>query len=200
MARSLRYANEPAVDFYYCVEGAEEAHFLNEFREVAARRGDFRVFLVSRDEVGFLTAAHLAKESGELATREILICGPPAMIESLRLQLTAHGVPVDRIHAEEFGFAKLGASGRSGAREEPGRPVPPPLRRWPAVLVSVALVLAVGVIIGNHTISRDGGDSAGAAATSDVSAGKAVFASAGVWRLSHPRCRRLDGQRRARPG
>lgn len=179
MARSLRYANEPAVDFYYCVEGAEEAHFLDEFREVAARRGDFRVFLVSRDEVGFLTAAHLAKESGELATREILICGPPAMIESLRLQLTAHGVPVDRIHAEEFGFAKLGASGRSGAREEPGRPVPPPLRRWPAVLVSVALVLAVGVIIGNHTISRDGGDSAGAAATSDVSAVKAVFASAG---------------------
>jgi predicted ferric reductase/mono/diheme cytochrome c family protein len=179
MARSLRYANEPAVDFYYCVEGAEEAHFLDEFREVAARRGDFRVFLVSRDEVGFLTAAHLAKESGELATREILICGPPAMIESLRSQLTAHGVPVDRIHAEEFGFAKLGASGRSGAREEPGRPVPPPLRRWPAVLVSVALVLAVGVIIGNHTISRDGGDSAGAAATSDVSAGKAVFASAG---------------------
>jgi mono/diheme cytochrome c family protein len=135
--------------------------------------------LVSRDEVGFLTAAHLAKESGGLATREIPICGPPAMIESLRSQLTAHGVPVDRIHAEEFGFAKLGASGRSGTREEPGRPVPPRLRRWPAVLVSVAIVLAVGVIIGNHTISRDGGDSAGAAATSAVSAGKAVFASAG---------------------
>jgi mono/diheme cytochrome c family protein len=41
-------------------------------------------------------------------------------------------------------------------------------------------VLAVGVIVGNHTISRDGGDPAGAAANSDdVSAGKAVFASAG---------------------
>jgi predicted ferric reductase len=53
MARSLRYANEPAVDFYYCVESAEEAHFLDEFREVAARRGDFRVFLEARNEVGF---------------------------------------------------------------------------------------------------------------------------------------------------
>jgi mono/diheme cytochrome c family protein len=101
------------------------------------------------------------------------------MIESLRSQLTAHGVPGDRIRAEEFGFAKLGASGRSGAREEPGRRVPPPLRRWPAVLASIGLVLAVGMIIGNHTISRDGGDSAGPAITSDVSAGEAVFASAG---------------------
>jgi ferredoxin-NADP reductase/cytochrome c553 len=180
MTRSLRYANEPAVDFYYCVEHPEEAHFLDEFREVAARRGDFRVFLVARNEVGFLTAAHLAKESGELATREILICGPPAMIESLRSQLMAHGVPGDRIHAEEFGFAKLGASETSGAREAPGRPVPPPLRRWPAVLTSVALVLAVGVIIRNHTISRDGDDSAGpAAAASDASAGEALFEPAG---------------------
>jgi mono/diheme cytochrome c family protein len=41
-------------------------------------------------------------------------------------------------------------------------------------------VLAVGVIIGNHTISRDGDDSAGpAAAASDASAGEAVFVSAG---------------------
>jgi predicted ferric reductase len=76
MARSLRYANEPAVDFYYCVEHADQAHFLDELREVAARRNDFRVSLVPRDEAGFVTAERLARESGELATREILICGP----------------------------------------------------------------------------------------------------------------------------
>jgi predicted ferric reductase/mono/diheme cytochrome c family protein len=179
MARSLRYANEPAVDFYYCVEHAEEAHFLDELRAVAARRDDFRVFLVPRDEAGFVTAERLAKESGELAGREILICGPPAMIESLRSQLTAHGVPGDRIHAEEFGFAKLGASEGSGAGEEPGRQAPPPLRRWPAVLTSAALVLLVGVIIANQVVPRDGGDSVRPAAASDVAAGMAVYASAG---------------------
>jgi predicted ferric reductase/mono/diheme cytochrome c family protein len=179
MARSLRYANEPAVDFYYCVEHAEEAHFLDELRAVAARRKDFRVFLLARDEVGFVTAEQLANESGELTTREILICGPPAMIESLRSQLTAHGVPGERIHAEEFGFAKLGSSEGPGARDAPGRQAPPPLRRWPAVLTSVALVLAVGVVIGSQLIPRGGDDSPPPAASSNVSAGKAVFTSAG---------------------
>jgi predicted ferric reductase/mono/diheme cytochrome c family protein len=179
MARSLRYANEPAVDFYYCVEHAEEAHFLDELKAVAARRDDFRLFLVPRDEIGFVTAERLAKESGALTTREILICGPPAMIESLRSQLTAHGVPGDRIHAEEFGFAKLGASEGSSAADAPRRQAPPPLRRWPAVLTSVALVLAIGVIIGNQVIPRGGDDSAPRAAASDVATGKAVYASAG---------------------
>jgi predicted ferric reductase/mono/diheme cytochrome c family protein len=179
MARSLRFANEPAVDFYYCVEHAEEAHFLDELQAVAARRDDFRLFLVPRDEVGFVTAERLATESGELPQREILICGPPAMIENLRSQLTAHGVPGSRIHAEEFGFAKLGASDGSGASKAPGRQAPPPLRRWPAVLTTIALVLVVGVIIGNQVISRGDGDPAPPAAASDVAAGKSVYASAG---------------------
>jgi predicted ferric reductase/mono/diheme cytochrome c family protein len=178
MARSLRYANEPAVDFYYCVEHAEEAHFLDELRAVAARRGDFRVFLVPRDEAGFVTADRLARESGDLATREILICGPPAMIDSLRSQLTAHGVPRDRIHAEEFGFAKLGASGGTGSHDVPAGREPRRIRRWPAVLTSAALLLAVGVVIGNQITSRDGGDSA-APAGGSVFAGRSVFASAG---------------------
>lgn len=182
MARSLRYANEPAVDFYYCVEHAEEAHFLDEFRAVAARRGDFRVFPVPRDEAGFLTAERVARESGDLAGREILICGPPAMIDSLRSQFTARGVPGERIHAEEFGFAKLGASEPAGSRGARGRRAPRPLRRWPAVLTSAALLFAVGVVIGNHTISHGGDGSAGprrGTPAGSVSAGESVFASAG---------------------
>jgi predicted ferric reductase/mono/diheme cytochrome c family protein len=181
MARSLRYANEPAVDFYYCVEHAEEAHFLDELHAVAARRPDFRVFLVPRDEAGFLTAERLSHESGDLTAREILICGPPAMIESLRSQLTAHGVPGDRIHAEEFGFAKLGASDGSRTPAATGRREPPPLRRWPAVLTLGALLLAVGVVVGNHTMSGAGASGRNERGTpaDSVSAGKSVFASAG---------------------
>lgn len=181
MARSLRYANEPAVDFYYCVEHPEDAHFLDELHAVAARRPDFRVFLVPRDEAGFLTAERLSHDSGDLTAREILICGPPPMIDSLRSQLLARGVPGDRIHAEEFGFAKLGASEKADARDAPTRRAPPPLRRWPAVLTFAALLLAVGVVVGNHTISGDGAsvrDERGTPVGS-VSAGKSVFASAG---------------------
>jgi predicted ferric reductase/mono/diheme cytochrome c family protein len=180
MARSLRYANEPSVDLYYCVEHAEEAHFLDELRAVESRREDFRVFLVPRDEVGFLTAERLAQESGDLASREILICGPPAMITSLRAQLTARGIPDDRIHAEEFGFAKIGASEPAESREPQGQRSPRPLRRWPAVVTFAALLAAVGIVIGNHVTS--GGDPARAergAPAGSVSAGKVVFASAG---------------------
>jgi predicted ferric reductase/mono/diheme cytochrome c family protein len=173
MARSLRYANEPTVDFYYCVEHAEEAHFLDELREVGARRNDFRVSLVPRDQVGFLTAERLASETDDLAEREILICGPPAMIDSLRSQLTAQGVPRERIHAEEFGFAKLGAAEETG----PGRPKPPPIRRWPGVVTFAALLLAVGVVVGNRAVSGDGPESG--AQVGSVAAGKSVFSSAG---------------------
>jgi predicted ferric reductase/mono/diheme cytochrome c family protein len=178
MARSLRYANEPAVDFYYCVERAEEAHFLDELRAIAARRGDFRVTVMARDEVDLLTAERLAREHGDLAEREILICGPPAMIESLRSQLLAHGVPGDRIHAEEFGFAKLGESG-ARAVTEPVRRAPRRPRRWPGVAAAAALLLAVGAVVANETISRGGGDSAGLEqVTGSASAGKSVFVSA----------------------
>ncbi len=177
MARSLRYANEPTVDLYYCVEHADEAHFLDELRAVASRRGDFRVSVVARDEVGFLTAERLARESGDLASREILICGPPAMITSLRSQLTALGVPGDRIHAEEFGFAKVAAGEGVELRDAPAERAPRPLRRWPAVLTFAALLAGVGIVIGNHIGGVDSARPERGAGS--IAAGKSVFASAG---------------------
>ena len=55
MARSLGDGDGPPVHFYYCVERPEEAHFLDEFRAIEARRDDFEVTVVSRDRDGFLT-------------------------------------------------------------------------------------------------------------------------------------------------
>ncbi len=107
MARSLDGAAR-SIDFYYCVEHEPEAHFLDELREIARSRDDFRVVLVARDMEGFLTAERLAREHDDLVTADVLICGPPAMIDSLRSQLRALRVSNERIHAEEFGFAKLG--------------------------------------------------------------------------------------------
>ncbi len=108
MARGLENGHGPAVDFYYCVEHAEEAHFLDELREIALRRDDFDVVLVPRDTDGFLTAERVSREQPDLGSADVLICGPPAMIDSLRAQLRARGVRGERIHAEEFGFAKVG--------------------------------------------------------------------------------------------
>jgi predicted ferric reductase len=108
MARSLGNGDGPSVDLYYCVEHEEEAHFLGELRAIASRRNDFRVVAVPRDRNGFLTAKRLADEHGDLSSADVLICGPPATIDTLRSQLTAHGIPEEQIHAEEFSFAKLG--------------------------------------------------------------------------------------------
>jgi ferredoxin-NADP reductase len=86
----------------------EEAHFLDEFEAIAARRSDFRLSVVSRDRDGFLTADRLAGDNPELGSSDVLICGPPAMITNLRSQLVEHGLPERQVHAEEFGFAKRG--------------------------------------------------------------------------------------------
>src|SRR5918996_1677453 len=107
MARSLD-GRARDIDFYYCVEHAPEAHFLDELRSISRNRDDFRVVLVPRETDGFLTAERLAREQEDLVSADVLVCGPPAMIDSLRPQLVAHGLPRERFHAEEFGFAKIG--------------------------------------------------------------------------------------------
>ncbi|MDQ3381804.1 MAG: ferredoxin reductase family protein [Actinomycetota bacterium] len=107
MARSLD-GSRKSIDFYYCVEREPEAHFLDELREIARSRQDFHLVLVARDTDGFLTGERVAREHEDLLSADVLICGPPAMIDNLRSQLRAFGVRDERIHAEEFGFAKLG--------------------------------------------------------------------------------------------
>jgi len=113
MARSLD-GSARSIDFYYCVEHQPEAHFLDELREIAQSRDDFRVAVVARDTDGFLTAERVAREHEDLLSADVLICGPPAMIDNLRSQLRALGVRDERIHAEEFGFAKLGRTSAVG--------------------------------------------------------------------------------------
>lgn len=152
MARSLDDDERPHVDFYYCVERAEEAHFIDELR---AR---IPVTLVPRDEQGFLTAERLAAEQRDLASAEVFVCGPPAMIESLRDQLAAKGVARERFHAEEFGFAKIGRP-----RPADPEPLPPSAlasdRKMVASLAAVAFagpVLAVGILVGAYLLAAAG--------------------------------------------
>jgi mono/diheme cytochrome c family protein len=190
MARALSEQDGLDVDFYYCVERQEEAHFLDELRAIAARRPEFRVVLVPRDRDGFLNVERLATEHADLRRAEVMICGPPAMIESLREQLFAAGVPAAQVHAEEFGFAKLGrAAGAAPAASitrASGETAIIPRDPWSgaqtaAALAFAALVFAAGLIVGRHTAPEPRTRTAVRAATipGSAAAGKAVFASAG---------------------
>jgi predicted ferric reductase len=146
MARSLGERG-PAVDFYYCVEHSAEAHFLDELQTIAARRDRFRVVVVARDRDGFLTAKRLAEEQEDPSSADFLICGPPAMIASLRSQLLAAGIPRERIHAEEFAFAKLGTNGSSPARVEPeARWSDDKVLAWLTATVFAGLLFAAGLV------------------------------------------------------
>jgi predicted ferric reductase len=152
MARSLN-GDAPTVDFYYCVEHEPEAHFLDEIQSIARERDDFRVAVVPRDREGFLTAERLAAENEDLASANVLICGPPAMIESLRSQLKARGVPAPQIHAEEFTFAKVGRP--AAAPETPSESALAADAKLLASLAAVAFAgpgLAIAVVVGSYLV------------------------------------------------
>jgi ferredoxin-NADP reductase len=156
MARSLN-GSSPAVDFFYCVEHEAEAHFFDELRSIASERDDFRVVVVPRDSDGFITAERLAAGNADLGSADVLVCGPPAMIVSLRSQLRAQGVPAERIHAEEFSFAKVGRPRTDST--EVSRSA---LAEDPKLLASVAAVafagpvLALVVLVGSYLVAGGG--------------------------------------------
>ena len=103
MARSLDHQRY-RVDLYYCTAHASEAYFMDELTALGARAGSLRVIPIREDEEGFVTTDRVAETSGGLEGRDILICGPPAMLDNLRSQFLARGVPESRIHAEDFRF------------------------------------------------------------------------------------------------
>jgi predicted ferric reductase len=155
MARSLN-GDAPAVDLYYCVEHEQEAHFVDELRSIARERENFRVTVVPRHSDGFLTAERLAEETADLESADVLICGPPEMIVSLRSQLQARDVPAERIHAEEFSFAKIGRRPAAVSSDvtPSGLASDPKLFASLAALAFAGPALAIAVLVGSYLIAR----------------------------------------------
>ncbi len=101
MARSLE-GGDARIDLYYCGVNAEALVFLDELNALAARHPNLRVIPNPDDEKGLLSAAEVRRVSGDLSGAHVFICGPPAMITALTGELTALGIPCDRLHYEEF--------------------------------------------------------------------------------------------------
>jgi predicted ferric reductase len=105
MARSLEDP-EYEIDFYYGMERGDEGYFLDEFYEIADRYMRMKVIPIRRDRLGFISADDVEGVSKNLDQKDILICGPPLMIDSLASQFVAKGVPKEQIHFEKFGFTE----------------------------------------------------------------------------------------------
>jgi ferredoxin-NADP reductase len=105
MARSLR---DPDLDIvlFYAVKERSDAVFLDELESIARAVPGFSLVLVVEAEEGVVTADLVAARTGGLEDKDFLVCGPPVMINALRAQLAARGVPASRVHFELFGFVQ----------------------------------------------------------------------------------------------
>jgi len=107
MALSLSPDDDYHIDLYYSVKTRSE---LIDFQKLAnasfIRHGKFGVYaFIGDEENGYLGIDFIKQHSGDLAGKDFFICGPPPMMQSLRGQLKAEGVPGARIHSEEFAMS-----------------------------------------------------------------------------------------------
>ena len=103
MAKSLP-SDDYKVDLYYSVRTKSELVDVQTLLKVAkTKNSNFRLIpFVSEDKKTFLSANFIKKNSASVKNKEIFICGPPAMMKSLKVQFKKIGVSKKMIHSEEF--------------------------------------------------------------------------------------------------
>jgi predicted ferric reductase len=109
MARNLD-GTAGEIDFFYCTEGPEHAHFIDELYAKADRHPQFRVVPIRSRSLGRISAQDIIGVSRPIEhDAAILICGPPAMNANLARQFIERGIPRSQVYFEDFSF--LGAPG-----------------------------------------------------------------------------------------
>jgi predicted ferric reductase len=102
-AQALNIEEVPShfeTDFYYCVDSREEAIHLQTFKDLENKLPGFTLHLNCADREGFLTADEIDNIDG----REVFICGPKEMRESLLRGFKKLQIPKTKIHFEDFDF------------------------------------------------------------------------------------------------
>lgn len=102
MARSFTPDNGYEVDLYYSLVDRSEQAFVSELEEIAKRCPNLRFIPWYSKESGYLSGDVIIKQSGGLADKDVILCGPPRMMASIREQFKKWRVPTTNIHSEEF--------------------------------------------------------------------------------------------------
>lgn len=97
--------NSQQIDLYYSVKTKNDAVYLDELRKDAKKHPNLRIIPFSTDKYGYLNADIILKNSKNIDKAMYMICGPTAMMKSLRQQLKAKGVSNKQIHTEEFALS-----------------------------------------------------------------------------------------------
>lgn len=106
MARSLPDSGF-RIDLYYSVKTASELIDWQDLHDIAsAKNGNFRVIpYVGDKQQGHLGVDYIETTSGGIKGKDIFMCGPPPMMQSLRKQFKQKGVPGTSLHSEEFAMS-----------------------------------------------------------------------------------------------
>ncbi len=93
------------IDMFYCVNSTSELVDWSALTALSKNSNHFRLhtFVKSRNK-SYLSAKAI-NSTASLAGKEIFICGPPAMMKSLRQQLRNLNIPASKIHTEEFSMS-----------------------------------------------------------------------------------------------
>jgi len=91
------------VRFYYSgLENEKDAPFAQEISQLAGKAARIKYTYFQSTRQNFLTAKHISASVPDFQTRLILICGPMVMMEALKRQFIALGVPAQNIIYEDF--------------------------------------------------------------------------------------------------
>ena len=95
------------IDLYYSVKSDAELIDVDQLRGLQSLDAGriFRVIPFVADRQGYLSAKYMEQVTGPLRDRDILLCGPPSMMRSLKSQLKSAGVKPGNIHSEEFSMS-----------------------------------------------------------------------------------------------
>lgn len=102
MVESLKQSKSCKIDLYYCLRNKSEAVFLDRLETISNNNKDLRIIPYYSDEKGFLTVDKIEKISKDIKTKDFFLCGPPAMMKSITIQLKKIGIKNKNIHKEDF--------------------------------------------------------------------------------------------------
>lgn len=95
---------EYSIDLYYCTKDEAELVLMNRLNEITTQHSNFRLIPFCATLKGRINAQVISDTSGGLDNKDIFVCGPPIMMQSLREQFIQLGIKKQNIHSEEFKF------------------------------------------------------------------------------------------------
>ncbi len=103
--RAMESGDSRQIHLVYAAREAQDAIFLDELRDHAARLGNVTLVPLFSDEGNFARVDMMKQKLPDpLDSYEYFMCGPKPMVDGLMKDLKSEGVPRSKIHTEAFEF------------------------------------------------------------------------------------------------